>query len=312
MDEGFVGLGLSSRASSSINDAERLTCFFPAVTEIDWPWRCAICYDQPPTSFLVLNVCSATGPGFEVLLNPLLALVAVSLAGAGPAPEIYTVPVCPACRPFSVSDIVCTTQDDETLLGMVSAARGCVAIAFASTNYAREFLDANQHLAFSNVEGLQGLKIKENLKAAREHRAQKSKPPGWKMSEDRLLEILKEFESVKSFFAKPAIPAAKLETAVAKCEVPPHETIVGLADLTLFGSAKRALLFGLEGIYCKGLSSAQRFPYNEFPARVFAQAKGMPAITVGENTNLPAGSLALTIPLQRVLGRIKHEVLQSP
>jgi len=313
MEDDFVGLGLSSRAaaSSSINDAERLTCFFPAVTDIDWPWRCSICYDQPPQSFLTLNVCAATGPGFEVLMNPLLAIAAVSLAQAGPAPEVYAVPVCSECRGFSLKDIVCLGEDRETTLGMVAAANGWVSIAFASSNYGREFLKANEHLAFSDIEGLRNFKVKEKLKAAREERAKKSKPPGWKIEEAHLLQILKEFDSVKSFFAKPDIPPAKLSIATVKCEVPAAETVVGLADLTFFGSAKRAMVFGLEGIYCKGLSKVQRLPYNEFPSYVFSVTKGAPAISAGENRTLPFSSVSMLVALQRVLGKIKHEVIQS-
>jgi hypothetical protein len=310
MENDFVGLGLSSRASSSINDAERLTCFFPALSEIDWPWRCSICYDQSPQSFLTLNVCSATMPGFQVMLNPLLALAAVSLAQSGPAPEVYAVPICSECRPFGLSDIVCTGEERETTLGMVAAASGWVSIAFASSNYGREFLQINEHLAFSEIEMLRNFKVKEKLKAAREERARKVKPAGWKIAEDRLLRILKEFDSVKSFFAKPDIPPAKLSVATMKCEVPPAETVVGLADLTFFGSAKRAMLFGLEGIYCKGLSKVQRFPYNEFPSYVFSVAKGAPAISAGEDRTLPFSSPSMLFALQRVLGKIKHEVIQ--
>src|SRR6185436_15225136 len=175
-EDGFVGLGLSSRASSTINDPDRLTCVFPALAEIDWPWRCSICYDQPPQSFIPLNVVGATGPGFQVLLNPLLALAAVSLAQAGPAPELYFVPVCASCRPFNLTDIICPDAPTETVLGEVSAGSGCVAIAFASAAYAREFLGINQHLAFPNGEGLAKFKAKENLRAARDERAKLHKP----------------------------------------------------------------------------------------------------------------------------------------
>lgn len=63
-EDDFVGLGLSSRASSSINDPERLNCVFPVLAEIDWPWRCSICHEQAPQTFIDLNVAGATVPGF--------------------------------------------------------------------------------------------------------------------------------------------------------------------------------------------------------------------------------------------------------
>jgi hypothetical protein len=305
----FVGLGLSSRASSTINDADRVRCVFPALAEIDWPWRCSVCYDRPPQSFIALNVVGATGPGFQVLLNPLLALAAVSLAQAGPAPEIYLAPICSECRPFNLTDIVFPHEPEETTLGSVCVGNGCVGIAFASADYSREFIRINEHLVFPNGEGLANFTAKENLKAAREERTKRHKPVGWKIQEERLREILKDFEPVKAFSAKPDIPPAKLSTASIKCEVPPSETIVGLLDLTTFGSAKRAILFGLEGIYGKGVSKAQHLPYNEFPSCVFTQAKGSPAISAGEKGTLPFGGVGKQYPLLRVLGRIKHEVM---
>ena len=309
-EDDFVGLGLSSRASSSINDPERLKCVFPALAEIDWPWRCSICYEQPPQTFIDLNVAGATMPGFGVLMNPLLALAAVAVASAGPAPELYAVPICTGCRPFALSDLVCTERPRETTLGLVSAGNGCVAVAFANAEYGREFLKANAHLAFPNGEGLANFNAKESLKAARAERAKKVKP-GWEIEEDRLLKILSELETVKSYFAKPNIPAAKLSNAMSKCEAPAGETIVGLADLTIFGSAKRAILFGRKGTYYKGLAKADRIAYGEFPECVFGYAKGSPAISAGAKRFLPFGSPALRMPLMHVLGQIKHLVEES-
>jgi hypothetical protein len=308
----FVGLGLSSRASSTINDPDRVTCVFPALTDIDWPWHCSICYDQEPQSFVVLNVVGATAPGFQVLLNPLLAVAAVAAQQGSPAPEYYFVPVCPACRPFGLTEpIVVPDNPSETLLGEMSAGNGCVAIAFANAAYAREFLELNRHLAFPNGEGIADFKPKESLQASREERAKRHKAAGWKIDEARLAEILKEFESVKSFFTKPNIPSAKLATASAKCEVPAGETIVGLLDLTTFGSGKRAIVFGLEGVYAKGMGAAQRLPYNEFPSCVFTQAKGSPAIAAGDGRVFPASGIGKQYPLLKILGQIKNEVMQS-
>jgi len=308
-EDDFVGLGLSSRASSTINDRDRLTCVFPALAEIDWPWRCAICYDQPPQSFIPINVVMV--PGFQVLLNPLLAVAAVAAQQGSAAPELYFVPVCAACRPFNLTEIVCPDEPTETVLGEVSAGNGLVAIAFSSAAYAREFMTLNEHLVFPNGEGLADFKAKENLQAARAERVKRHKPAGWKIGEERLLDILKDFEPVKSFFAKPNIPSSKFATASSKCEVPANESIVGLLDLTTFGSAKRAILFGLEGVYAKGMGAAQRLPYNEFPSCVFTQAKGAPAITAGDGRTFPASGAGKQYPLLRVLGQIKYETMRA-
>lgn len=66
----------------------------------------------------------------------------------------------------------------------------------------------------------------------------------------KILEILKDFSS-SDFYIAPQIPQAKLNNAFAHYPVPTKETILGLVDATVFGSAKNGMAFGINGIYWK-------------------------------------------------------------
>lgn len=50
-------------------------------------------------------------------------------------------------------------------------------------------------------------------------------------------------------YLAPNIPADKLATAAKYCELPADETALGLFDLTVFGSASDAMIFGRRGMY---------------------------------------------------------------
>ena len=57
-------------------------------------------------------------------------------------------------------------------------------------------------------------------------------------------------------FIAPDIPPKKLANAVAKCDVPDDDEVVGLVDLTVFGSAKDAFVFGARRLYFRNSGSA--------------------------------------------------------
>lgn len=90
-------------------------------------------------------------------------------------------------------------------------------------------------------------------------------------SASEIVEILRRFEIPTGFYVAPAIPEAKAATARASCGVPPNERVLGLVDLTLWGSAKEALVFGEAGFYFRGTSggAAGTVRYDEFPSVVF-------------------------------------------
>ena len=105
--------------------------------------------------------------------------------------------------------------------------------------------------------------------------------------EERILELIKRYLPQDGLSVAPQIPDKKLANAVAKCELPPAERVLGLIDCTVFGSAKNCLLFGAEGIYFhndwSGKSPGRGFiPYEEFAGRVF-MGGGFQEVSLGLN-----------------------------
>ena len=70
-----------------------------------------------------------------------------------------------------------------------------------------------------------------------------------------------------SLLIDPHISGRKLSTARSSCRVPLSERVIALFDLTFFGSASEALIFGVSGIYFRTKQSPVTIPYpklNEF------------------------------------------------
>jgi hypothetical protein len=61
----------------------------------------------------------------------------------------------------------------------------------------------------------------------------------------------------------PHIPPKKVLNARLECKVPAAERVLALMDLTFFGSAKDAVVFGTEGIYCHYTSTQFSIAYGE-------------------------------------------------
>jgi hypothetical protein len=69
------------------------------------------------------------------------------------------------------------------------------------------------------------------------------------LREEKILEVLRSTLPQSDLYLIPDIPADKLDNARQSCALPPHEKVLGLLDCTIKGSAKNALIFGLDGIY---------------------------------------------------------------
>lgn len=63
----------------------------------------------------------------------------------------------------------------------------------------------------------------------------------------------------------PHIPPKKVVNARLECRVPASERVLALLDLTFFGSAKEAVVFGTQAIYYRGSASQFSIPYGELP-----------------------------------------------
>ena len=64
-----------------------------------------------------------------------------------------------------------------------------------------------------------------------------------------MLAALAEVGKHDDLFVLPDIPAAKLANARRTCKVPDDDEVLGLVDLTVFGSASDALLLGRKALY---------------------------------------------------------------
>ena len=90
-----------------------------------------------------------------------------------------------------------------------------------------------------------------------------------------------------SLFLTPDVPAKKLTHARASCNIPKDEEVVALIDLSLFGGARSAVVFGLSAMYYNSpfflsFHFGGKIAYHEFPERHFRR-------TIGGKVSLGAG-----------------------
>jgi hypothetical protein len=67
--------------------------------------------------------------------------------------------------------------------------------------------------------------------------------------ERQLRIVLVKHKLSSSFYIDPQIPPTKLFNARQTCKVPVDEKPLALLDMTMFGSAKDAIVFGVRGLY---------------------------------------------------------------
>ena len=97
-----------------------------------------------------------------------------------------------------------------------------------------------------------------------------------------LKDLLKKFNICGSFYIEESIPEKKLKNAIDKYKVPFNESVIGLIDTTLFGSAKEGLAFGLKGLYWHELmNDPQKINYDDLSKKYIA-ATGDTSITLLE------------------------------
>lgn len=85
---------------------------------------------------------------------------------------------------------------------------------------------------------------------------------------DRVAKALAKYKAaagITTDFFVGDIPAKKLANARQSCGVPDGEVIRALVDCTVFGSAKKALLFGDAAIYFSSAVGTGRIEYGELP-----------------------------------------------
>ena len=92
---------------------------------------------------------------------------------------------------------------------------------------------------------------------------------------NQLKEVLGYFEESTDLYLHPNIPAKKEANARNKCAIPAEETLWGLIDCTVFGSAKNCLVFATQAIdfhndWAATQPGAFKIPYQEFPSKSFS------------------------------------------
>lgn len=76
-------------------------------------------------------------------------------------------------------------------------------------------------------------------------------------TQERIVALIRRHLPAEDLWVSPEVPAKKERNARRTCEVPASELVLGLVDATVFGSAKNALIFGLEGLYLHNDSTAE-------------------------------------------------------
>src|SRR6201999_1347423 len=104
---------------------------------------------------------------------------------------------------------------------------------------------------------------------------------------ERITKLIKNLLPAQDLYAAPDFPEAKIKNAKESCAIPSDERILGLVDLTVFGSAKNCLLVGTKGIYYHNDFTGKRpgagmVPYSEFPQRQF-EKRGFLEIYLGND-----------------------------
>jgi TPR repeat protein len=89
---------------------------------------------------------------------------------------------------------------------------------------------------------------------------------GKSLTENEILQCIMPFIPFTDFWSYPIAPEGqtKLRNAKTSCGVEPGEKVLGLLDLTVFGSAKDALLFGDKNIYFKNSGVEFKLTYVDF------------------------------------------------
>jgi len=112
--------------------------------------------------------------------------------------------------------------------------------------------------------------------AAETPRAEDAATDATSRLEDRIMQILQSHDGQSGLHVAPNIPPRKLANATKHCGVPSGDTILGLIDCTVFGSAADAIVFGKRGLYYHNVAGTEPNPgfvaYHEFPNIHFSTA----------------------------------------
>ena len=133
---------------------------------------------------------------------------------------------------------------------------------------------------------------------------------GKKFNRAVLKGIINKWNIDGGFYIDGSIPEKKLKNAIEKYSIPYNESVIGLIDTTLMGSAKNGLALCLNGIYWRELlGSAQKILYSDLSKKYIATIK-QSTITLLEKDSKTeinlAGSNVDPIILKKLLNDITY------
>jgi hypothetical protein len=133
---------------------------------------------------------------------------------------------------------------------------------------------------------------------------------------DTVLQLLQQAGKHSELFVAPAIPESKRKNAVAACKLPADDTVVGLVDFTIFGSATDACIFGRRRLYYHHDDGApQNFvlPYAALAGQQFKRGEGNKILSVvlsgGKTLHWPSTFDATAAAA--LLSRLRDVVVQA-
>lgn len=136
-----------------------------------------------------------------------------------------------------------------------------------------------------------------------------------KSSNESILEILQRYSSKIELHIHPEIPKDKLINAKNSCNLNPQENVLGLIDFTAFRSAKKCLLFCLDGIYFRNNPKIAkpeigRIEYTDFKNRKFSVQSDLINFDNNELLDLSSFTLYKWIVLE-ILNDLKKIFMQG-
>lgn len=275
----------TSREEREAAGAEQVLLYFKPRESLEWPERCAVCFgDVEEGSSLTLDTSAVmvteerragkVGGFVGEAAGEAVGLVAGEVAGAfggfigravvgamvnevskGEAEadaedfqSSFEVPVCSKCLAKfekeelaalseATDDTVCTPNLTRSFVGRV------VCLGFRSGEFAANFQKRNRGIVFREPEEASESKQREPIRG--DERMGDDGAP----IEERLRRHLSTFQPMNVLHVAPDIPRKKMLAAWRFCGVSSSVPIVGLIDLTVFGSAEKCLMISPSGIH---------------------------------------------------------------
>jgi large subunit ribosomal protein L7/L12 len=110
------------------------------------------------------------------------------------------------------------------------------------------------------------------------------------ISRANIVNALSAFKEEDDFFIGADIPSKKLANATDFCELSMDDEVLALMDLTVFGSAKNAIIIGMQGIYYHNDGNAAQPGVHHIPYSVLRERRIKPKGMLSTEVDLGQGS----------------------